>query len=364
MSNLYHSIEYLQNDFLQRGQYVKAHKVLLRLNLIISKLGGVLNWEKTKSLVWIQHRMYTRQLVESFGVGPSTDPFGCNAEKKNLETLNNLENLNFKNLKTLHKCTDGFVGSLVSEPLEDGTMNYAAISELGMLLLHVFHGVQVCAKDKISSCPSNLLLNWAVKQSEKLINDLESRKSLHEYTKHMAQMLHHVMLGLIDLAENIRPHGLTCYTQKKCKADIEKFSDIVSKVVNGPLKRATEIQKKLMIQSSATVTLLYMPSYEIYGHVLLFFDKYAEAKEMFETSLQERMGRAVSLLGLARAHAMLGNKQQADYFYKYLRKQLRQADKNNPMVKEAKRWSKSSSQAEKLRNRWFFPYFLKRPQKS
>ena len=52
------------------------------------------------------------------------------------------------------------------------------------------------------------------------------------------------MLGLIDLAENIRPHGLTCYTQKKCKADIEKFSDIVSKVVNGPLKRATEIQKK------------------------------------------------------------------------------------------------------------------------
>ena len=321
---------------------------------IITKLGGAQDWKKTEKLLWIQHRMYTRQLTETSGVPPSIDPFSC---KAGTEYGKN------KNFDFMRECTDGFPGSLVQKnPVSDGNMNYAAISESGMLLLHVFHGVQVCAKDKKSLCTSHPLLRWAVNQTEMLRENLKPRVSTFDYTKHMAEMLHHVMLGVIDLAENIRPHGLACYAKKSCKARIPNFQNIVNKAMNGPLKNATKIQKDLMIQSAATPTLLFMPSFEIYGHVLLSLEKYAEAKAMFEDSLQERMGRTLSILGLARAHALLGNVQQANYFYKYLRKQLKKADNDNPMVKEAERWSTSHGQAETLRDQLFLPYFLKQEE--
>ena len=323
--------------------------MLMRMNTIITKLGGVQAWNKTNSLVWIQHRMYTRQLTETSGVPPSTDPFSC----KGAEYGKN------KNLDFMRECSEGFPGSLVPEQIADGQMNYVAISESGMLLLHVFHGVQICAKDKKNSCPGNPMLRWALNQIEKLKENLEPRVSTFIYIKHMVKMLQHVMLGVIDLAENIRPHGLSCYAKKKCKAHLPNCPKIVKKVMNGPLKKATEIQKELMIQSSATPTLLLMPSFEIYGHVLLCLGKYAKAKTMFEASLQERMGRSLSVLGLARANTLLGNVQQADYFYKYLRKQLRNADNDNPMVKESEQWSMSHGLAETLRDQLFLPYFLK-----
>ena len=116
-----------------------------------------------------------------------------------------------------------------------------------------------------------------------------------------------------------------------------------------------------MIQSSATPTLLYMPSYEIYGYSLLVEKDYEKALEMFEASLLEKMGRTLSLLGLARAHSMLGNSNKASYFYQYLQKQLDQADENNLAVKEAENWgssSKSKTDAEKIRDTWFWPYYL------
>ena len=50
-----------------------------------------------------------------------------------------------------------------------------------------------------------------------------------------------------------------------------------------------------------------MPSYEVLGYVLLAKQRYKQARGMFEASLEERMGRTLSLLGLARAHSMLGN---------------------------------------------------------
>ena len=81
----------------------------------------------------------------------------------------------------------------------------------------------------------------------------------------------------------------------------------VSGVNIRPFLEAAKIQKQLMIQSSATPTLLYMPSYEVLGYVLLAKQRYKQARGMFEASLEERMGRTLSLLGLARAHSMLGN---------------------------------------------------------
>ena len=49
------------------------------------------------------------------------------------------------------------------------------------------------------------------------------------------------------------------------------------------------------------------PVHELYGEILLDLDRAEDAAEMFETSLQRMAGRPRSLLGLARAHAMMGN---------------------------------------------------------
>ena len=58
---------------------------------------------------------------------------------------------------------------------------------------------------------------------------------------------------------------------------------------------------------------------------------------------------------------MLGNSEQASYFYQYLKTQLQQADEENLAVKEAKNWgssSKSRIAAKKIRDNWFWPYYL------
>ena len=107
-----------------------------------------------------------------------------------------------------------------------------------------------------------------------------------------------------------------------------------------------------------------MPSYEIYGYVLLVTKEYKRAKGEFEASLEEKMGRTLSLLGLARTHSLLGNTKQATFFYQYLRSQLQQADEGNLAVREAENWassSKSKIAAEKLRDDWFWPNYLPVP---
>ena len=111
-----------------------------------------------------------------------------------------------------------------------------------------------------------------------------------------------------------------------------------------------------MTQSPSTPTLLFIPSFEIYGHVLLLLDLYEDAKNMFELSIQQRMGRVQSIIGLARAHAILQNRKQADYFYKYIQDQLSEADKNNPFVNEAQAWLESEDDDLAVRVLWKWPY--------
>ena len=111
-----------------------------------------------------------------------------------------------------------------------------------------------------------------------------------------------------------------------------------------------------MIQSPATPTLLFMPSYEIYGHVLILLGLNEEAKDMFEKALMERMGRAQSIVGLARSHAALGNEKEAIYFYDYLKAQLDEADENNPLLEEAKLGIKLKGNPSILREKWQWPY--------
>jgi len=357
--NLYHSIEYAQYGFLQRGQYKEANNLLLRINRIIDKLGGAKEWKKTKSMIGKQHRMHTRQLTEAFEINQrNKDIFGCMRSLAREKVNKEREPRSYE-----HKCTNGLHGSMVAKPITDGEIIYAARAELGILLIYTLRESWTCALNKKKSCKKNPILKWAVKQSKNLKEDLKSRKSVEGYTKSMAKMLYHVILGMVDLADKVRPHGLECLARGSCKHG-DGYDDIVNKIMKGPLQKAAYIQKTEMIQSAATPSLLFMPSYEVYGHVLLFFEKYAEAKEMFEASLEDRAGRSLSLLGLARAHSMLGNKQKADYFYLYLKTQLQQADKGNLMVEEAKLWTESKIPAEKLRNQWFWPYFTTPPRSS
>ena len=67
----------------------------------------------------------------------------------------------------------------------------------GLLLVRLLHGI------KMNSSLGYKMADWAVKQSEKLIKNLESRKSLFEYTKYMAQMLHQVMTGIREALKKL-----------------------------------------------------------------------------------------------------------------------------------------------------------------
>lgn len=163
-------------------------------------------------------------------------------------------------------------------------------------------------------------------------------------------MTHEIMLGMVDLAESIRPHGLECYARTNCSARTAIISDIAHKIVTGPLRNATQTQKKLFKNKREVFFIL--PT-EIYGHVLLFLERFSDAKKMFEQSLLDYgVGKAISLLGLARSHLMLGNTKKATFFYKYLRDQYSKADKDNPVVKEADSWI-TERKIEEL----FWPYF-------
>ena len=83
-----------------------------------------------------------------------------------------------------------------------------------------------------------------------------------------------LMIGVRHFAKNVATL-VTSWSPVGCKGRCKD-----------PFKKATDIQKKRMIQSSATPTLLYMPSYEIYGYVLLVTKEYKKAKDEFEASLE------------------------------------------------------------------------------
>ena len=71
------------------------------------------------------------------------------------------------------------------------------------------------------------------------------------------------MLAIKDLGEAVRPLGLKCFSDEECKQNLSE--DVIVEL----FRKAVQIQKEHMIQSLATVTLLYMPSYEVLGYVLL-----------------------------------------------------------------------------------------------
>merc|ERR1712142_215764 len=145
-TTLYHCIEFAQYDYLQLGQYEKAEKMLSRVNSIILKLGGAQAWNKTRNLILTQHRMYLRQLIESFSIAPSSDPFGCKMEIIRKSIIKK-ESEMFQ-----HKCINGLHGSLVSKHMNDRELNLAAVSEIAMLQTYILQEILICARDRKISC--------------------------------------------------------------------------------------------------------------------------------------------------------------------------------------------------------------------
>mgnify|MGYP001182918189 FL=1 len=76
------------------------------------------------------------------------------------------------------------------------------------------------------------------------------------------------------------------------------------------------------------------PTFELYGEILLGFGHYEDAIEKFETSLSRMPNRARSVLGLARAHAKIGNNAAAAEQYGKL-VDIRKGHETLPDYKEA-----------------------------
>ena len=76
------------------------------------------------------------------------------------------------------------------------------------------------------------------------------------------------------------------------------------------------------------------PSHELFGELLLEFNKPAEARKEFERALELAPRRALSLLGLARAAAEAGDAAASKNAYRELQDVWSQADNDLPELKE------------------------------
>ena len=310
--------------------------------------------------VWEQYRMYARQLLETYNLAPNflryplPQPYGC----KSAAPSNSSKDPN----PTLYKCISdspnklNLPPSIIHHDLSDGSMNYAALAESGAILVTGLSAAKRYAEDAHMNSIEKSLLLKSINALEELINSLKPRRGTMKYVKYAVEMFKEILNGVLDFARVMKPHGFNCYDKKRCRElrNHSRINQIRKEVFHGHLQTATKIQKEKMKQTPATPTLLFMPSYEIYGHILLLLEMYGEAQNMFQMAIEERMGRVQSIIGLARSHAMLNNKKEASYFYNYTLNQLVDADKNNAFVKEAKHWMNFAD--THVRGYWQWPY--------
>lgn len=80
----------------------------------------------------------------------------------------------------------------------------------------------------------------------------------------------------------------------------------------------------------------YKPPHELLGEILLRAGKPAEAAEQFRVNLARHPNRSLSVLGLARAHAALGDRAAARRSYELLLELWRNADSDLPERDEAR----------------------------
>ena len=80
------------------------------------------------------------------------------------------------------------------------------------------------------------------------------------------------------------------------------------------------------------------PPAELLGEMLLFAGRPQEAVKAFEAALERRPARVLSLRGLARANVELGYNKTAEDYYRRLADRLRDADHDDAVLAEAKRF--------------------------
>jgi tetratricopeptide (TPR) repeat protein len=81
------------------------------------------------------------------------------------------------------------------------------------------------------------------------------------------------------------------------------------------------------------------PAPELFGEILLEMGRPREAAAQFERALQQWPNRSLSVLGLARASAALGDRDSARRYYRRLLVNWRSADPGLPDLKEARAFS-------------------------
>jgi tetratricopeptide (TPR) repeat protein len=86
------------------------------------------------------------------------------------------------------------------------------------------------------------------------------------------------------------------------------------------------------------------PIHELYGEELLAADRHDEARAQFTASLQRTPNRPLSLLGLARAYAALGDEEAAKKQYQKLADVWK--DRDFPLLEEANRYLASADDAD------------------
>jgi len=113
------------------------------------------------------------------------------------------------------------------------------------------------------------------------------------------------------------------------------------------MKKATALEE----QSSAPYGPpgLIKPTHELFGEILLRAGKPAEAAEQFKTALLRQPNRARSLLGAARAAALVRNQAAAVAAYTALLDQWKDADRDLPELREARDFLKPRIDTDKQR---------------
>lgn len=101
------------------------------------------------------------------------------------------------------------------------------------------------------------------------------------------------------------------------------------------LTEATRIEESMRPPNGAADPI--KPSHELFGEVLLEIGRPAEAVKQFETSLSRMPNRALSLLGIARAHAKNGDRAKASEHYRKLT-DIWKGRETLPAFQEAKRF--------------------------
>jgi len=102
------------------------------------------------------------------------------------------------------------------------------------------------------------------------------------------------------------------------------------------MREAVAIEAALKIPSVLEQGGILKSAPEFYGDLLIRMGKPAQAIDQFKIALQRTRKRALSLLGLARAHAKQGNKAAATQFYRELSAIWTNADSTIPAVREVR----------------------------